>query len=108
MLIDVVKATGDIPISRFGHTICLVNKGTAVLFGGAVGDTGKYQITGDTYTLDMKKKFWKKLNPTGSVPGNRAAHQSVCLELDQMIIFGGAVGGKAITPPSPRARPFAS
>lgn len=73
-LIEQVKATGDLPTSRFGHTICLVNKTTAVLFGGAVGDTGKYQITGDTYTMEMKTKVWKKLNPTGSIPSYRAAH----------------------------------
>jgi len=30
---------------------------------------------------------------SGSVPTNRAAHQALAIELNQMIIFGGAVGG---------------
>jgi len=40
---------GDIPLARFGHTITLISKTKAILFGGATGDTGKYSITGDTY-----------------------------------------------------------
>jgi hypothetical protein len=32
-----------------------------VLFGGATGDTGKYIITGDTYTLDLISFKWTKL-----------------------------------------------
>jgi len=71
---------GDIPAARFGHTITLVNKNIAVLFGGAIGDTGKYTITGDTYTCDIINKKWKKLNPTGNAPSNRAAHQSLCID----------------------------
>jgi len=30
-----------------------------------IGDTGKYNITGDTYSCDVLQKKWKKLNPTG-------------------------------------------
>jgi len=43
----------------------LINKYLAILFGGAIGDTGKYTITGDTYSFDTFKKIWKKLNPSG-------------------------------------------
>lgn len=32
-----------------------------MLFGGAVGDTGKYVITGDTFMCDYNGKKWKKL-----------------------------------------------
>lgn len=42
------------------HTT-IVSKSKVVLFGGATGDTGKYIITGDTYTLDLISFKWTKL-----------------------------------------------
>jgi len=39
----------------------IVSKSKVVLFGGATGDTGKYIITGDTYTLDLISFKWTKL-----------------------------------------------
>ena len=38
---------------RFGHTITFINKGKAILFGGASGHTCQYSITGDTYSFDL-------------------------------------------------------
>lgn len=35
-----VDFTGDSPQARFGHTITPIAKDKAILFGGAVGDTG--------------------------------------------------------------------
>jgi protein phosphatase len=37
-----LEFTGDNPQPRFGHTITLIDKHRAILFGGAVGDTGNY------------------------------------------------------------------
>lgn len=55
-------------MARFGHTITPIGKDKAILFGGAVGDTGtrsliqgKYVITGDTFICDYNLKRWKKL-----------------------------------------------
>jgi protein phosphatase len=44
------------------------------LFGGAIGDTGRFTITGESYIIDLMNKKWKKLNPSGQAPCNRAAH----------------------------------
>ena len=44
--IEKFEVRGDIPQPRFGHTITLISKSKAVLFGGATGDTGRYAITG--------------------------------------------------------------
>lgn len=49
---------GEVPLARFGHTITQVSKSKIILFGGATGDTGKYVITGDTYTLCMLTFKW--------------------------------------------------
>lgn len=40
-----VTFTGDNPSARFGHTITPIGKDKAILFGGAVGDTGTSLLT---------------------------------------------------------------
>lgn len=57
-----IQTFGNTPQPRFGHTMTLVSKTRAVMFGGAVGDTGRYTITGDTYTLDLTTRSWKKVD----------------------------------------------
>jgi len=37
-----IEVTGTVPQARFGHTITFINKGKAILFGGATGDTGRF------------------------------------------------------------------
>lgn len=66
--LEKLKVTGDVPAARFGHTFSLVSKNKAVLFGGAVGDSGKFIITNDTYLFDFSTKRWKKLEVTGNIP----------------------------------------
>ena len=56
-----IDALGNLPQARFGHTITYISKGKAILFGGATGDTGKYAITGDTFSFDLVTKIWKKV-----------------------------------------------
>ena len=69
-----VDTFGEVPLARFGHMITQVSKTKVILFGGATGDTGKYVITGDTYTLDMMHMKWHKLEGAGFAPSPRAAH----------------------------------
>jgi hypothetical protein len=42
---------GDSPQARFGHTITPISKDKAILFGGAVGDTGKLVTTQENTLL---------------------------------------------------------
>ena len=72
--------SGDIPIARFGHTLNLVNKTSAILFGGATGDAGRYDINNDTYVLDIPLARWRKVEPKGAVPSKRAAHSATTVE----------------------------
>ena len=55
-----LQTFGNAPQPRFGHTVSLVSKTKAVLFGGATG-TGKYAITGDAYSFDLIARFWRKI-----------------------------------------------
>lgn len=87
---------GDAVQARFGHTITPIGKEKAILFGGAVGDpnkaSDKYVMTGDTYLCDYIQRKFKKLEPRGTPPSNRAAHTSICIE-QYFYVFGGALGG---------------
>ena len=87
--------------------LIIVSKSKVVLFGGATGDTGKYIITGDTYALDLINYKWTKLegnrflmvshnfvSGSGIAPSPRAAHGSCSVDQLQMVVYGGATGGK--------------
>ena len=71
-----IEVFGEVPLARFGHTISLVSKKKAVMFGGATGDTGKYIITGDTYVLELPSYKWTKLegNARGSLAQRPESH----------------------------------
>jgi len=70
-----------------------VGKDKLILFGGAIGDTNKYTITGDTYILDSKSLVWRKLLCGGIPPTPRAAHASAMVCTLQIVVYGGATGG---------------
>ena len=52
----------EVPNPRFGHTFTRVSESLAVLFGGAVGDQGKFIITNQTYLYDLPNNRWQKLD----------------------------------------------
>lgn len=83
---------GEVPDPRFGHTITQINTTKFFLYGGAKG-SGKYSITSDSFLLDIITKKWRKIEPQGTLPRERAAHASVCVENMQIILYGGATGG---------------
>jgi diadenosine tetraphosphatase ApaH/serine/threonine PP2A family protein phosphatase len=88
-----LEVFGSTPAPRFGHTITLISKTKAILFGGATGDTNKYSITADVYSFDLTNKLWKKLETIGAQPSCRAAHSAAGVEGNQVVIYGGAAGG---------------
>lgn len=74
-----------------------INKTKVILFGGATGDTGKYSITGDTYSFDVVTNTWTKLSGiSGYYPSPRAAHAASVVEAFQMVVYGGATGGGSL------------
>ena len=91
-----LEVFGQVPLARFGHTLTQVSKSKIILFGGATGDTGKYVITGDTYSFDVIACKWMKLEPSGVVPSPRAAHGSTAVDTLQMVVYGGSTGGGSL------------
>lgn len=98
--IQTIEVKGEALPGRFGHTTVLstlsitslVGRQRVLLFGGAIGDTKKYNITNDSFMLDLSACAWKKLVCTGSVPVPRAAHASSTINTLQMVVYGGAAG----------------
>lgn len=92
-----IEVSGNVPLPRFGHTMTPISKTKVILFGGATGDTGRYSITGDTYSFDIVTRTWTKLDRiSGYCPSPRAAHASSVVEAFQMVVYGGATGGGSL------------
>lgn len=96
-VVEGLEVNGEIPQARFGHTITIVSKSKVVLFGGATGDTGKYSMTGETFMYNIGNKTWQKLQVKGVPPSPRAAHSATNVEQMQMVVYGGATGGKLVS-----------
>lgn len=84
---------GEIPAPRFGHTVTQITKTKVLLFGGATGDVGKYAITNEVYLLDLITRKWRRIDPQGQLPCQRAAHATVSVDSLQIVTYGGATGG---------------
>lgn len=90
---EVIDTCGETPSARFGHTITMISPRVVIMYGGAIGQTEKYTITGETFRYDIKEEAWMSLKPKGDIPPSRAAHAACCVEQNKMVIFGGAMGG---------------
>lgn len=59
-------------------------------------DVGRYTITSDSFLYDVTTNYWTKLQ-TENPPSPRAAHAAACVETMQVVVFGGATGGGALS-----------
>merc|ERR1719489_29441 len=82
--------------ARFAHTITNLNTTLICMFGGAVGDPGKYNITNDVYVYDTTKSAWRTIIAEGAPPP-RAAHAACAVDNTHLVIFGGATGGGSLS-----------
>ena len=94
---ELIKYNGDNPFPRFGHTLSQLSKTKILLFGGATGNTGKYSINSDVFLFEQPFKKWRKLDPSGPIPSQRAAHASAYVDPGQVYIYGGATGGGGLS-----------
>ena len=88
----IIDCNGDKPLSRFGHSLVMINPVKVCLFGGAVGETKKINYSNYTYIYNIMTKIWIKLNfdPNMSLPSERAAHAAAENDNMQMIVYGGS------------------
>jgi len=83
-----VKAYGEIPKHRAGHSACLVGDNIFV-FGGFQCHGGPYEYYNDCFSFNCKTYEWKKLNLSGQIPSPRSQHASVLFKNKYLFIIGG-------------------
>ena len=89
----IIDCNGDKPISRFGHSLVMINPVKVCLFGGAVGETRRINYSNETYIYNVMTKIWMKLNINLNIsllPSERAAHAAAANDNMQMVIYGGS------------------
>ncbi|CAD8147747.1 unnamed protein product [Paramecium octaurelia] len=98
-----VKAYGQLPSDRFGHTMTYIAKGKAILIGGkecqiqdTTNSTGIYRFAEDIFSFEMLTKQWNSVKVQGTVPKPRAAHAAVSIKMNQIVIYGGETGGGSL------------
>ena len=81
---------------RFGHTSTYISQNKVFIFGGAVeSNENSFVTTNDSFVLELDIFQWRKLENTGTVPCQRAAHHTCQIDENEIILFGGAlVGGQ--------------
>eukprot|EP00892_Ulva_mutabilis_P002200 jgi/Ulvmu1/11981/UM082_0060.1 len=84
-----VKAIGDVPAPRSGHTFTKVGS-RYLLFGGMGCHNGKAQAFNDIYEFEPgdEESKWT-LIAAASCPPARARHAAFALDDDHLLIFGG-------------------
>ena len=90
-----VDTSGNKPHARFGHTMISLTPVKMVLFGGAVGETKRFEYSNETYIYNVMTKIWIRLSfrPNTPLPKPRAAHAVAANDNLQMVIHGGSAGG---------------
>jgi host cell factor len=84
-----VRAGGEPPAPRYGHSAVLVGGTKMFIFGGK-GDNG--QVFRDMYYLDLTDSTWYIVNWTTDAPSGRFGH--ACVALDTQIVIQGGWDGK--------------
>lgn len=89
-----VVQSDTLPPPRFGHTVNLISKTAAIIFGGAISTPGNYTMTADLYFYNIPENRWKKLETSSASasPHARAAHASATVRENQLLFYGGSIG----------------
>jgi len=85
-----LNPSGTLPTSRYAHSAVYdATNGRMLVFGG--------WIKNDVWALDLStpgSETWTQLNPSGTLPASRYAHNAIYdAPNERMIIFGGIAGG---------------
>ena len=81
-----LSSSGNTPVGRQGHSMVVLDDGTAVMFGqaadGAEHDIYKLTVSGTTAT-------WAELSSSGDTPESRYYHTMTVLPDGTTVMFGG-------------------
>lgn len=85
---DVHRTTGQEPHALVGATTTILGDKLYV-FGGRIHSKTKPQLTANLYELDLIRRHWVKLEPTGEVPSPRYFHSVCALGDTKLVCYGG-------------------
>lgn len=105
LVCNVRRTTGKEPHPLVGATTTILGDKLYV-FGGRILSRSRPQLTSDLYELDLIRRHWTKIEPTGDIPPPRYFH-SVCALGDNKLVCYGGMSPAPSTPKDP-ANPAAS
>ena len=88
LVCNVHKCTGKEPHALVGATTTILGDKLYV-FGGRVLSRRRPPLTSDLYELDLVRRHWTKIEPTGDVPPPRYFHSVCGLGDTKLICYGG-------------------
>ncbi|KAJ5681870.1 uncharacterized protein N7477_001810 [Penicillium maclennaniae] len=105
LVCNVRRTTGKEPHPLVGATTTILGDKLYV-FGGRILSRSRPQLTSDLYELDLIRRHWTKIEPTGDIPPPRYFH-SVCALGDNKLVCYGGMSPAPGTPKEP-SRPNSS
>lgn len=89
LLCNVHRTTGREPHPLVGATTTIVGDKLYVFGGRILSRSRPTPLTSDLYELDLIRRHWTKLDPTGDIPPPRYFHSMCALGDTKMVCYGG-------------------
>ncbi|EGE05024.1 regulatory protein Ral2, partial [Trichophyton equinum CBS 127.97] len=88
LVCNVHRTSGREPHALVGATTTILGDKLYV-FGGRLLSRARPELTSDLYELDLIKRHWTKIHPTGDVPPPRYFHSMCPLGDTKLVCYGG-------------------
>lgn len=88
LVCNVHRTTGQEPRALVGATTTILGDKLYV-FGGRIHSKSKPLLTANLFELDLIRRHWVKLEPTGDVPPPRYFHSVCALGDTKLVCYGG-------------------
>lgn len=100
LVCNVHRTTGQEPRPLVGATTTILGDKLYV-FGGRVHQGSQPQLSSTLYELDLIRRHWSKLEPSGDIPAPRYFHSVCALGDTKLVCYGGMSPASHLrTPPS--------
>ncbi|EEP77933.1 conserved hypothetical protein [Uncinocarpus reesii 1704] len=88
LVCNVHRTTGREPHALVGATTTILGDKLYV-FGGRMLSRTRPELTSDLYELDLIRRHWSKLQPSGDIPSPRYFHSVCALGDTKLVCYGG-------------------
>ncbi|KAJ5579492.1 uncharacterized protein N7459_005477 [Penicillium hispanicum] len=88
LVCNVRRTTGKEPHPLVGATTTILGDKLYV-FGGRILSRSRPKLTSDLFELDLIRRHWTKIEPTGDIPPPRYFHSVCALGDNKLVCYGG-------------------